>query len=84
MNWTEAIGTFAAICTTFSFLPQALKVIKTKHTKDLSLLMYSVFEIGVIAWMIYGFLIGSYPVAIANVVTLVFATIILVYKIRYK
>jgi len=84
MNWIELIGTGAAICTTFSFLPQAIKVIKTKNTKDLSLLMYWVFEIGVILWMIYGFLIGSYPVAIANVVTLIFATIILVFKIRYK
>lgn len=84
MNWIELIGTLAAVCTTFSFLPQAIKVIKTKHTKDLSLLMYSIFEVGVILWMMYGFLIQAWPVAFANVVTLILSTIILVYKLKYK
>ena len=84
MNKIDLIGTVAAICTTFSFLPQAIKVIQTKHTKDLSLLMYSVLEIGVILWMIYGFSIGSYPVIIANIATLILSTTILFYKVKYK
>ena len=84
MDEITLIGTFAAIFTTFSFLPQVIKVVKTKHTKDLSLLMYSIFEIGVILWLIYGILIQAWPVAIANMVTIIFSTIILIYILKYK
>tara|TARA_R110001583_G_scaffold61034_3_gene180897 strand:- start:2371 stop:2625 length:255 start_codon:yes stop_codon:yes gene_type:complete len=84
MNIITIIGLFAAACTTFSFLPQALKVIKTKHTKDLSLGMYSIFTLGVLLWLIYGLLVKDLPLIIANIITLVFAATILIMKIRYK
>ena len=84
MNYIMIVGLIAAACTTFSFLPQAIKVIKTKHTKDLSLEMYSVFVFGVVMWLFYGILLGEFPIIAANVVTLIFASVILVYKIRYK
>lgn len=84
MNTYTLIGLAAAFCTTFSFLPQALKVIKTKHTKDLSLSMYSIFTTGVLLWLIYGLLIHDTPVIIANAITLFFAATILFMKIRYK
>ena len=78
------IGLAAAFCTTISFLPQAIKVIKTRHTKDLSLSMYSIFTSGVFLWLLYGLLINDLPMILANIVTLVFALTILVMKIRYK
>lgn len=78
------IGMAAAICTTFSFLPQAIKVIKTRHTKDLSLPMYAIFTTGVLLWLIYGMLINDLPMILANVITLIFAMTILIMKIRYK
>ena len=84
MNIITIIGLFAAACTTFSFLPQAIKVIKTKHTKDLSLGMYSIFTLGVLLWLIYGLLVKDLPLIIANIITLVFASTILIMKIRYK
>jgi MtN3 and saliva related transmembrane protein len=81
---TTLIGLGAALCTTFSFVPQALKVIKTKNTKDLSLGMYVVFVVGVSLWLAYGLLLEDLPMILANVVTLVLSLTILGYKIRYK
>ena len=41
IDQNELIGFIAAVCTTFAFLPQVIKVWKTKQTKDLSLRMYT-------------------------------------------
>jgi len=77
-------GLAAAFCTTFSFLPQAIKTIRTKDTSSISLSMYALFTFGTLLWFLYG--IGSHnlPVYLANGVTLVFALIILGYKLKYK
>ncbi|MFC1810847.1 SemiSWEET family sugar transporter [Patescibacteria group bacterium] len=84
MNEITVIGSIAAICTTIAFIPQTIKVVKTKHTKDLSLKMYLIFEVGVIAWLIYGILIQSPPVLYSNIIILILSTIILIYKLKYK
>jgi MtN3 and saliva related transmembrane protein len=84
MNTTTIIGYLAAFGTTVSFLPQAIKTIQTKNTSGISLYMYALFTAGTLFWLIYGLMSGSLPVAIANVITFVFASIILVYKIIYK
>ena len=65
------IGFFAALCTTIAFLPQALKVWKTKSTKDISLYMFIIFTIGVFSWLVYGIIISDLPIILANVVTLI-------------
>ena len=78
------IGFFAAFCTTISFLPQAIKVYKSKSTKDISLYMFLIFTIGVLSWLIYGLIINDLPVILANAVTLILSLFILIYKIRYK
>lgn len=77
------IGMLAATGTTISFLPQALKIIKTKDTKSISLSMYILFVSGVILWFIYGILRMDIPVMIANGVTLILACLILYFKIKY-
>jgi len=61
------IGYLAAFGTTVSFLPQAIKTIQTKDTSGISLYMYALFTAGTLLWLIYGVMIGSLPVAIANV-----------------
>ena len=78
------IGFFAAFCTTIAFLPQAIKVYKTKSTKDISLYMFLIFTVGVLSWLIYGLIINDLPVILANAVTLILSFFILIYKIRYK
>lgn len=80
----DIIGLLAACGTTVSFLPQAIKTIQTKNTSGISLAMYSLFTAGTMLWLAYGIMSGSLPVAIANAITMIFASIILVYKIRYK
>lgn len=84
MDTFTIIGLVAATCTTISFVPQAIKTIKTKHTKDLSLVMYSTFTAGIFLWLVYGILVKDLPLIIANVITLLFASIILILKIKYK
>ncbi|HLO67670.1 MAG TPA: SemiSWEET transporter [Holophaga sp.] len=79
----EYIGFIAAFLTTFSFLPQVVKVWRTRSAEDLSLVMYLMFTTGVFLWLVYGFRIRSAPVAAANAVTLVLALSILVAKVRY-
>jgi MtN3 and saliva related transmembrane protein len=74
----------AAFGTTVSFLPQAIKTIQTKDTSGISLAMYALFTVGTLLWLIYGIMSHSLPVAVANVITFIFASIILIYKIRYK
>lgn len=84
ISYIDMIGYLAAFGTTVSFLPQAIKTIQTKDTSGISLYMYMLFTAGTLFWLIYGVLSHSLPVAVANVITFVFASIILAYKIRYK
>jgi len=78
------IGLIAAVLTTISFLPQAIKTIKSRQTKDLSLFMYSILTTGVFLWFVYGILLMNAPLMLANGITLLFTTTILVMKIKYK
>ena len=82
--FSEYIGFFAAFCTTVAFLPQALKVYKTKSTKDISLLMFIIFTVGVFSWLVYGINISNMPIIIANSITLILSIFILFYKIKFK
>lgn len=84
MELTQIVGNIAAICTTWAFLPQVLQVIKTRDTKSISLWMYIFFIFWVILWLTYWLLLGEIPIILANVFTLILASIILVYKIKYK
>lgn len=78
------VGTIAAVCTTVSFLPQVVKIYRTKHTSDLSLPMYVIFSFGVLMWLCYGFITNSLPIILANAITLILAIYILAAKIKYK
>jgi MtN3 and saliva related transmembrane protein len=82
MNWITVAGTIAAICTTSSFLPQAVKTITTKDTASISLAMYLLFTFGTLMWLVFGIASDNWPVAIANAITLLLASVILFYKIK--
>lgn len=79
----ELIGGLAATITTLCWVPQALKVIRTRETRSLSLVMYLMLTIGVGLWLVYGLAIGSWPLIGANAVTLVPVLIILGMKLRF-
>lgn len=79
----DFLGTLAGSLTTFAFLPQVLKVIRTRSTHDLSLVMFVIFSVGVALWLLYGLIISSWPIIVANAVTLALCSVILSYKLRY-
>jgi len=83
IDWITLIGFGGAMCTTASFMPQAIKTIRTKDTSGFSLSMYWLFTIGTLLWLSFGLLTGNIPVTVANAVTFIFAAIILFYKIKY-
>lgn len=83
MSAQDLIGGIAATLTTCSFIPQVWRVWQTRHTKDISLLMYAFFTIGVALWLAYGILLGSWPIMLANGITLVLAGAVLVLKLRF-
>ena len=82
MNIISIIGFSAAVCTCLSFLSQAIKTIRTKQTRDISLSMYITLNIGLFLWLVYGLLTHQPPVLYSNIVTLAFALIVLVVKIK--
>jgi MtN3 and saliva related transmembrane protein len=77
------IGSAAACCTTISFLPQLIRVWKLKSAREISGTMFSVFSAGVFLWLVYGIFIRSFPVILANAVTLALSLAILALKLRY-
>lgn len=78
------IGSIVAILTTFAFLPQVIKVIKSKDTESIALGMYLMQVLGIDLWLAHGLVIQDLPLILANSVSFILSGIILVYKIRYK
>ena len=78
----EIIGLIAAALTTSAFIPQVYKVYKEKSAVGISLTMYLIFFIGLSLWLLYGCLVGSISIVIANGVTLILAAIIIYYKLK--
>ncbi|MFL0793617.1 MAG: SemiSWEET family sugar transporter [Prochlorococcus sp.] len=81
---TDIIGYLAATLTTISFLPQLIKIWKTKSAEDVSTGMFVFFVCGVLLWIVYGWEIHSPPVITANIVTCLLASMILVLKLVFR
>jgi MtN3 and saliva related transmembrane protein len=84
MVLTEVIGFIAACLTTLAFIPQAHHSWSTRDLSGISLPMYSLFSLGVFFWLIYGLMITSWPIIIANIITLILASVVLFLKIKSK
>jgi MtN3 and saliva related transmembrane protein len=83
-SWsTTLIGSIAAICTTAAFVPQVIRVWRMKRTDEISLTMFLVFSVGTLTWLVYGVLIRSDPVIVANGVTLVLSLTMVSLKLNY-
>jgi MtN3 and saliva related transmembrane protein len=81
LNWTEWVGYVAAAFTTLSFVPQAWLTFRSRNVDGISLGMYSVFTAGIALWLVYGFVLGEWPIIIADAITLLLAASILVMKL---
>lgn len=76
------IGYVAAVCTTVAFVPQAVRSLRYRDTKSLSLTMYVIFSFGVSCWLIYGLIKMDPALILANSITVALAVLILIIKIR--
>lgn len=77
------LGYVAAVLTTAAFVPQAVKTLRSRDTRAISLWMYVVFTTGVAFWAAYGIVLGSWPIILANTITFLLAATILVLKVRH-
>ena len=82
MNLTDIIGAIAGVLTTISFIPQVVKIWRTRSARDISYGMYGCFIAGVALWLCYGVLIGALPVVLNNAIVLVLAVLVIVFKYR--
>ena len=83
MALLDYTGYAAALCTTGAYVPQVLRVWRTRSTQDISLKMFLVLVTGLVIWLVYGFWKGEIPLIAANSVTLMLAGIILYFKIKH-
>jgi MtN3 and saliva related transmembrane protein len=83
MSLMDYTGYAAAFCTTSAYVPQVLRVWRTRSTKDISLKMFLVLVTGLTLWLTYGFWRGEMPLILANSVTLTLASTILYFKLRH-
>ena len=79
----EWMGYIAATCTTLSFVPQAIKTIRSRDTHGISLWMYIVFTFGIVCWFGYGIFLDSWPMIVSNAITFLLAGVILRMKLKY-
>lgn len=84
MNATELLGLVAAALTTGSFLPQVIRLWRTRNADGVSLLTFSIFSVGVALWLAYGIMVDARPVVIANAVTLILASAVVVLVVRIR
>ena len=84
MDTAQWVGLVAGLLTTFAFVPQVLKIWRSKSAKDISMRTYVAFSLGVALWLVYGILKQEPPIILWNAVTLVLAIVIVAMKLRYR
>lgn len=84
MDPNDLVGMAAGTLTTVSFVPQVIKIWKSRSAKDISTGMFLLFSLGVVLWLIYGVALHSTPIIVSNLVTLVLSLSIIVMKCLFK
>ena len=84
MNAIDIIGLVAAALTTGSFVPQVVRLWRTRDAEGISLVTFAVFSVGVVLWLIYGVMVHSWPVILSNAVTIVLTIAIVVLTMRFR
>lgn len=79
----DVIGYAAATLTTVAFVPQAIKIIRSRDTRAISLSMYLSFTTGIAMWLVYGVAVNSWPIILSNALVLPLAGTILAFKLRH-
>lgn len=76
------IGYIGAFLTTVCFVPQVVKIVRERQTAGISLTMYLVYVVGLFCWLAYGVLLMSWPMIVANIVTISLVFVIIGMKIK--
>jgi MtN3 and saliva related transmembrane protein len=84
INWTVVIGLAASVLVTVAYIPEVVKTIKTRHTRDFSLAWIVILDAGQVLFLIYGNAISSIPLVISGGAGILMMTIMLIYKLIYK
>ena len=84
MEPVNIVGFAAGALTTIAFVPQVIKIWRSKSASDISLGTFAIFSFGVTMWLLYGIQLGAVPIILANAVTLLLSLTILFFKIKYK
>ncbi len=84
MTAIEILGLAAGTITSITFLPQVIKIWKTRSAKDLSLMMLLLLMAGVLLWLTYGLLIKDAAIIYTNSMVLAMSMILLFFKLKYK
>ena len=82
MTISSLVGISAAFLTTIAFVPQVLRVMRTRDTHAISLWMYLLFSTGLVLWLVYGIMLSLWPVILANCVTLLLSLVVIYFKVR--
>lgn len=80
IHWIGAAG---AVLTTVCWLPQAVRVVRTKDTRAISLATNLIFAAGILLWLIYGIALMNWPLIVANALSMMFTLVIIVMKLRH-
>lgn len=83
MDLITFLGVTAGALTTTSFVPQVVKTWKTRHTKDISAFMFALLFLGILLWTVYGVMRRDLPVVLANGISLMLVSVMLVFKVRH-
>lgn len=82
MQSIDMLGYAASVASGGAFLPQAVRALRTRQTRDLSLVAVALGAGGTVLWSAYGIAIGSGPVMISNLIVMPFAMATLVMKLK--
>jgi len=84
LNPTIAIGLIASLLVTVAYIPEAIRTVRTRHTRDISLSWVAILDAGQILYLVYGFLIASLPIMLSSGFGVLLTSILVSYKLRYK
>jgi MtN3 and saliva related transmembrane protein len=77
------LGYLAGTLTVCSFLPQVFRTWQSRQARDLSLGMFAFLVTASTLWVIYGAVIGDWPIIITNVFMVLLNGAIGLAKIRF-
>ena len=79
----DIIGSIGAVLTTVCWLPQAIKLIRDKETRAISLSSTAAFTLGMLLWLVYGVALADWPLISSSAITVALMLVILSQKLRH-